>query len=134
MTPREVFDRAVRLLLAHDMAGFAGLWAVDGTMEFPFAVPGGVRRLEGRAAVADYLSDYTSIVDVRTVPAPVVHTTGDPEVIVAEFAAEGVAVATGEPYRMPYVAVIRVRDGEIVEYRDHWNLAVAGHAFAGFAA
>ncbi|MEQ3553920.1 nuclear transport factor 2 family protein [Pseudonocardia nematodicida] len=134
MTPHEVFDRAIALLLDHDMVGFAGLWAVDGTMEFPFAAPGGVRRLDGRAAVANYLRDYTSLVDVRSVPESVVHTTGDPEVIIAEFAAEGVAVATGQPYRMPYVAVIRVRDGEIVSYRDYWNLAVAGDAFTGFAA
>ncbi|MHA6617871.1 hypothetical protein [Pseudonocardia sp. DLS-67] len=46
MTAPDVVDRALELLLAHDMAGFAGLWAADGTMEFPFAPDGYPRRLD----------------------------------------------------------------------------------------
>ena len=47
-----------------------------------------------------------------------VHETTDPEVIVAEFQYEGTVVETGEPFTIPAVFVMRVRDGKIVESRD----------------
>jgi ketosteroid isomerase-like protein len=113
--------RALQLLLDKDMAGFAGLWAVDGVMEFPFAPPGYPSRLEGRAAIEDYLRDYPKMLDVQGFPRQVVHQSTDPDVVVVEFDAEGTVVATGRPYRFSYIAVITTRDGEIVSYRDYWN-------------
>jgi ketosteroid isomerase-like protein len=47
-TARDLFAESLRLLLAKDMAGYAGLWAVDGVMEFPFATADYPARLEGR--------------------------------------------------------------------------------------
>ncbi|MGW4213068.1 nuclear transport factor 2 family protein [Lentzea sp. NPDC004789] len=113
--------RALQLLLDKDMAGFAGLWAVDGVMEFPFAPPGYPARLEGRAAIADYLRDYPKTLDIQGFPRQVVHQSTDPDVVVVEFDAEGTVVPTGRPYRFSYIAVITTRDGEIVSYRDYWN-------------
>jgi ketosteroid isomerase-like protein len=113
--------RALQLLLDKDMAGFAGLWAVDGVMEFPFAPPGYPSRLEGRAAIEDYLRDYPAMLDIQGFPKQVVHQSVDQDVVVVEFDAEGVVVATGRPYRFSYIAVITTRDGEIVSYRDYWN-------------
>jgi ketosteroid isomerase-like protein len=46
----------------------------------------------------------------------------------AEWAASGVVVTTGRPYRMPYIAVITVGPEGITGYRDYWNLAVAAEA------
>lgn len=113
--------RALQLLLHKDMAGFAGLWAVDGVMEFPFAPPGYPSRLEGRAAIEEYLRDYPKMLDIQGFPKQVVHQSVDQDVVVVEFDAEGVVVATGRPYRFSYIAVITTRDGEIVSYRDYWN-------------
>jgi uncharacterized protein len=131
MTTLEVVDRAMDLLLAHDMAGFAGLWAVDGTIEFPFAPAGYPQRLEGRAAVADYLRDYTDHVDLRAITSRTVHQTVDPDVVVVEFEVDGTAVHTGRPYRMRYISVITVRDGEITGYRDYWSPVAAAEALGG---
>ncbi|MGW6930478.1 nuclear transport factor 2 family protein [Lentzea sp. NPDC054927] len=117
----DLIPKALQLLLDKDMIGFAGLWAEDGVMEFPFAPPGYPSRLEGRAAIEDYLRDYPKMLDIRGFPKQVVHQSVDPDVAVAEFDAEGVVVATGKPYRFSYIAVITVRDGEIVSYRDYWN-------------
>ncbi|MCD9594586.1 nuclear transport factor 2 family protein [Streptomyces sp. 8ZJF_21] len=117
----KVFERAKKLLLGHDMRGFADLWAVDGTMEFPFAPPGRPRLLEGREAVREYLRDYTDHIDLRTVTHEVVHLTEDPAVLIVEFSVDAVAVGTGRPLHPTYIAVITVRDGEIASYRDYWN-------------
>lgn len=126
---RSTFNRAVELLLAHDMTGFAHLWAPTGTMDFPFAAGDQPAHLDGRDAVEEYLGGYTAMVDVRDARVHAVHTTADPDTLVAEWEASGVVVATGRDYRMPYVAVISVGPDGIISYRDYWNLAVAADAF-----
>lgn len=131
MNPRELVEHALELLLAKDMAAFAGLWAEDGILEFPFAAPGYPPRLDGRAAVADYLRGYPDVLDVREIPAKMLHQTDDPDVVIAEFEAAGIVVATGQPYTMRYIAVITVRDGEIARYRDYWSPLAATEAMGG---
>lgn len=116
-----VIDRAMEMLLAHDMTGFAHLWAPHGTIEFPFAGPGQPARLDGRAAVADYLDGYTDTFDIRGITAQTRHQTLDPDTVVVEFEAAGVVVASQNPYSMRYVAVITVRADGIASYRDYWN-------------
>jgi uncharacterized protein len=50
-----------------------------------------------------------------------VHQTTDPEVIVAEFEYQGTDPDTGEPYALPGIFVLRVRNGEIVSSRDYFD-------------
>lgn len=127
-TPEEVFRRGLDLLLAADMDGFADLWAEDGTMEFPFAAVGSPERLDGREEVRRYLEHFPQMVDYREFPSVAVHRTLDPEVIVVEFGASGRIVSTGKPFEMKYVAVITVREGRIVSYRDYWSPIMAAAA------
>ena len=130
-TAHDLFTQSLRLLLAKDMTGYAGLWAVDGVMEFPFAPPNYPTRLAGRAAIEDYLRGYPDLLDVREITEQTVHRTTDPDVVVAEFEAAGRVVATGRPYRMRYAAVVTARDGEIVSYRDYWNPLAAAELLGG---
>lgn len=119
-TPEDVYRKSVEYLLAEDIPGWVGLWDESGVMEFPFAPPGAPGRLDGRAAVAEYMKGYPELLRPTAVE-EVLHRTEDPEVIVVEMRAEGQVVATGQPYDMSYVAVLTVRDGRIVHYRDYWN-------------
>ncbi len=116
-----VVDRALELLLAHDMTAFALLWAPEGTMEFPFAAGGQPPRLDGRSAVAEYLSGYTEMLDVRAIASQRRHQTADPSTVIVEFEVDGVAVSAQRPYRMPYIAVITVGADGITNYRDYWS-------------
>jgi uncharacterized protein len=125
MTPSALVDRALDLLLAKDMVGFAGLWAADGIIEFPFAAAGYPPQVTGRAAIEDYMRDYPKLLDVQQIVAKTVHETADADVVVVEFEAAGVVVQTAKPYRMRYIAVITARDGEILRYRDYWSPAAA---------
>src|ERR1700722_2889693 len=119
-TARETVEAAFDLLLAKDMIGFAHLWAVDGTMDFPFAPAYSASHLEGREAIIEYLRDYPARIDLHGFRDVVIHETTDAEVVVVEMQAEGTVVATGLPYDIRYIAVIAVRDGEIASYRDYW--------------
>ncbi|MGV0837047.1 nuclear transport factor 2 family protein [Mycolicibacterium thermoresistibile] len=131
MSAVDMVDRALELLRAQDMAGFANLWALDGVMEFPFAAPGYPQRVAGREAVADYLRGYPDLLEIREFPTKVVHQSVDPDVVIVEFEAAGVVTATGDPYRMRYIAVITVRDGKIQNYRDYWSPLAAAEAMGG---
>jgi ketosteroid isomerase-like protein len=56
----------------------------------------------------------------------VVHTTGDPEVVIAEFDYDVRNTATGRQSTVANVQVLRVRGGQIVatrDYHDHLRLA-----------
>ncbi|WP_033288482.1 nuclear transport factor 2 family protein [Amycolatopsis jejuensis] len=116
-----MIDRALDLLVQHDMTGFTALFAEDAVLEFPFAAPGQRERVAGRAALAEYLRGYPDLLDVREVVAKTVHETADPEVSIVEFELAGIVVATQRPYRMRYLAVLTVRDGLIQHYRDYWS-------------
>jgi uncharacterized protein len=50
-----------------------------------------------------------------------IHQTIDPEVIIAEFEYQGTVAGTGEPFALPAIFVLRVRDGEIVSSRDYFD-------------
>ncbi|WP_017607558.1 nuclear transport factor 2 family protein [Nocardiopsis xinjiangensis] len=119
--PVEVFHQGLDLLLDKDMDGFIGLFTDDAVMEFPFAPPGRPDRLEGHAAVHEYLIGYPDWLDLRRIKDSTVHQTHDPRVIIAEFSAEGVVVASGEPYQARYISVVTIRDGRIAHFRDYWS-------------
>ncbi|WP_280508202.1 nuclear transport factor 2 family protein [Nocardia flavorosea] len=130
-TAEDLYAESLRLLLAKDMTGYAGLWAVDGVMEFPFAGPGYPARLEGRGAITDYLRGYPDLLDIQEVTPHTLHRSTDPGTVVAEFDAAGRVVATGRPYRMRYVAVLTAYDGEITSYRDYWSPLAAAEFMGG---
>lgn len=124
-TPREVFDRLHRFVLDYDAESQAQLFAPEAVWEFPFAPEGIPRRIEGREAVRSLgkmgmerskqsgrrLTGYHSVV---------IHETSDPEVIIVEFELHGEETATGKAYQIPYIQVLRVREGLIVSLRDYF--------------
>ncbi|MFI8998782.1 nuclear transport factor 2 family protein [Streptomyces sp. NPDC053542] len=134
--PAALYRHSLRLLLDKDIPAWTGLWAEDGVMEFPFAPEGRPRRLEGKAAVGDYMRHYPDHIDLHDFPDLRIHRTEDPETLVVEMRGVGRLVETGRPFDMTYIAVVTVREGLITSYRDYWNpLAVleSGADFAGSA-
>ncbi|GAA1448760.1 nuclear transport factor 2 family protein [Nocardiopsis tropica] len=133
-SPADLYRHGLRLLLDKDMAAWVALWAEDGLMEFPFAPEGWPKRLEGRDAVAAYMSRYPDHIDLHDFPELRIHLTAEPGTVVAEMRGVGRLVETGRPFDMTYIAVVTVRDGLISSYRDYWNpLAVleTGADFTG---
>jgi hypothetical protein len=51
----------------------------------------------------------------------VIRETDDPEVVVAEITHHGWSKASNAPYRITALGVIRVRDGQILQYDDYMN-------------
>jgi ketosteroid isomerase-like protein len=127
LSPREVFERLHRAVQDdYDMETQVALFAEDGVLEWPFAPAGMPRRIEGRETIRRVLGAAGDrarqagrrIAGYRAV---VVRETTDPEVIVAEFDLHGEVRATGDAYRLSFIQVLRVRNGQIVSMRDYFN-------------
>ncbi|MBB4930468.1 hypothetical protein F4561_001288 [Lipingzhangella halophila] len=121
MPPADLYRHSLRLLLDKDIDGWVALCDENIVFEFPFAPEGFPARLEGRAAVADYMRGYPDHIDLRDIPSLLIHQTTERNTIVAEFRGTGRMVATGAPFDMTYVAVVTVANGRIAHYRDYWN-------------
>jgi hypothetical protein len=107
--------------LAPDAEDFLAMCADDIVWEFPFATPGGVHRLEGKAAVASYLPKVAKLIKVDGGKMVAVHRSADPDIAIIEFEVTGTGAATGLPYNQRYICVFTTRDGKIVHFKDYWN-------------
>lgn len=125
------FRRGLQSLMDGDVAGWTSMWAEDGAMEFPYAPPGYPQRLDGKAAIDDYMRDYPATIEITSYTIDAFHQTVDPNVVVIELSVDGRAVKTGRPYSMRYVGIVTLRDGKIVNYRDYWNPLAAAAAMGG---
>ena len=121
MTPTDVFLRLVYGVADRDFEALPGLYAEQTDVRHPMS-PYGDHPLLSRDALREHFGGTGPRVAevVKFQPANLrIHETRDPEVIVAEFDYAGTAIATGEPFTVPCVFVLRVRDGLIVESRDY---------------
>ncbi|HYD87299.1 MAG TPA: nuclear transport factor 2 family protein [Vitreimonas sp.] len=124
-TPREVFLQLVhgvaKAVSDGDASPLPALYAESTDVSHPMH-PARIPPLTSRADLARHFGVGRAgyVPTVRFQPeAIVVHETADPEVIVAEFEYRGEVLATGEPFAVPCVFVMRVRAGLIVESRDY---------------
>jgi ketosteroid isomerase-like protein len=129
-TPQGVLGRYQRALIDRDADQLADLYAPDAVHELPFMFPGMPDRYEGREEVrAAYGTAWAASTarpdEVRVVA---VHLTDDPEVVVAEQVVAGTVATTGEPFELPGVLVLRVRDGRIIHVRDYMDGLAVAHA------
>jgi len=128
-SPREVFLALVNGIAAGDPDGLPELYAEQIDVVHPFDPLRGApyrSREEIRKGMERLRAAGPR--PRRRVGNVVIHETTDPEVIVAEFEYQGTSDA-GEPYALPAIFVMRVRDGQIVssrDYHDHLASARAG--------
>ena len=119
-TPREVFHALVHGVADRRYEDVVGLYAEQTHVVHPFH-PLRAPALRTRDDLrAHFRPAATGAPRVRRRPANIsVHDTTDPEVVVAEFAYQGTVVDTGEPFSVPCIFVVRVRDGQIIDSRDY---------------
>lgn len=110
-------DRYIR----KDYAAFLNLFADDIVFEFPYAQEPNPKRLDGKAALQQYLEKLGEVLEITSFTKPVIHIAADAPVFFAQFEASGKNMATGRPYEQSYISVIEVKNGKIVHYQDYWN-------------
>ncbi|MEU1310593.1 nuclear transport factor 2 family protein [Streptomyces cinnamoneus] len=131
--PVDLYRHGLRLLLNKDMPAWIDLWDENGIFEFPFAPEGWPERLEGKAAVAEYMRGYPDHIDLHDFPHVEIHQTTAPETIVVEMRGVGRLVGSESPFDMSYIAVVTVKNGLITRYRDYWNPLLVQDPATNFA-
>jgi ketosteroid isomerase-like protein len=124
-SPRSVFESLLQGISDGNWNDLADLYAEDAVVELPFT-PSSPTRLEGREAVRGHFAAAARLPLRIQASNVVVHDTGDPELIIAEFDYNGQVTTTGHSFRAANIQVLRVRNGEIASSRDYHNhLAIA---------
>lgn len=134
-TAVQLLRNSLDTFLAKDMKGWSELCAADVVAEFPFAPEGTPARFEGREALYEYLRNYPSFIDVKSIPTLKIYGTTDENVAIAEWSASGVVLGNGNAYEMSYATFVTFRNGLIAHYREYWNpqafqKAMSGGSFA----
>jgi ketosteroid isomerase-like protein len=119
LTPRDVFLALVNGVAEGRWEELPSLYAEETDVVHPFDPLRGPP-LRTRDELREHFRPTGTGPRLKRRPANIsIHETADPEVIVAEFEYQGTVVDTGEPFALPAVLVLRVRDGEIVSSRDY---------------
>ena len=132
-TPISVFvEGHLKHLLAQDVASWVDLWSDEGVFEFPYAPVGYTQRLDGKAAVANYMAGFPDKIKIDhfDVVGLVQNEAGTEGFL--EFTCNGKIVQTGRPYNQHYASFIKVNEqGKVLLYRDFWNPLIVIEAFGG---
>ena len=118
-TPTDVLAQRRHVILSGDADDFADLFAPDGVIEAPFAPPGAPARLEGREAIREYSRHVmASPLRLEDFEVTELYQTQDPEVVIVEMRTKGTVTTTGQSFAATSIQVLRIRDGQIVLFRD----------------
>lgn len=129
-TSREVVEQVLRAGREMDTETFANLIAPDGYIEWPYRPAGIPGRVEGRERIREFLAGAKGLVRFDEYRDTVIHETADPEVVIVEYGAHGTVLATGAPLHQTIIAVLRIRDGLVVSYRDYLDPLVLAETLA----
>jgi uncharacterized protein len=118
---RSTVERFLQATVSGHPEDIADCYASDVVIEMPFALeplyPARIEttreQLRARFGAGAAVRTYTGLGEVA------IHETADPEVVVVEFEVNGHLVATGEPFTIPFLLVMTIRDGRIVHSRDY---------------
>jgi ketosteroid isomerase-like protein len=131
ITTAELFRNSLDKFLAKDMKGLSDFWAENVVAEFPFSPEGMQNRFEGKEAFYNYLKDYPSFIDVKSLPTLKVYSTNDPNVVISEWSVSGVVIGNGNPYEMSYATFVTFENDLIVNYKEYWNPQAFQKAMSG---
>ncbi|GAA2210197.1 hypothetical protein GCM10009850_056560 [Nonomuraea monospora] len=111
----------LRTSLAGDTERLLELMAPDVVVEWPYRPEGVPGELRGRQAFAAFVAEHGGAITFHEYTGVEMHQTLDPEVVIVEYTVHGTVTATGRPFEQRPVTVLRVRDGQVVTYRDYVN-------------
>jgi ketosteroid isomerase-like protein len=91
----------------------------DAVHEFPFAPEGRPERLNGKAAIAEYMKNLPALVRFDSFDDVRVREAGDE--LIVEANGHGRRVGSGAPFHMQYVWFITHKNGRVSRFRDYMN-------------
>jgi ketosteroid isomerase-like protein len=122
-TPQEVLERFHQATIDGTLQDAIDWYDVEGVHELPFAPPPVPKRIEGREQIRAFMNAAAGKGSVKNEKLTDVEVweTADPEVVISEYTVHGRFEATGEPFEMRNVLVLRVRNGKIMLTRSYFD-------------
>lgn len=130
-TAREIVEQVLHASLKMDTDAFVRLLAPNCHLEWPYRPEGVPAALEGRDQIREFLTTQANgLVRFDEYRNIVIHETTDPEVVIVEYDVDGTVIPTGAPLHQRIIAVLTIRDGLVVSYRDYLNPLVLAETLA----
>ena len=121
----EAFKNHLHFLSNGRIAEWVDLFTEDGILEFPYATEGYPKLIQGKSSLMEYMVNFPNHFKVEFTNL-YFHPTANPNLVIAEFNSDGIAIETGNPYLQKYISVVTTNDdGEILKYVDFWNPIIA---------
>jgi len=131
--PRERNARVLRECFAAISAGdvdrLVAHYTSDYELELPYRSPHETFSIRGRDEVRAYLARAFERVELGLV-VTAEYPAADPDLIVAEYRAEGRLRASGSPYRNRYVGFWWFREGRVCRTREYYDPVAAAAALS----
>lgn len=135
-TPNLNTERASRLFKAHlavfdprSTSNYAELLTDDAVFEFPFAPAEFPSHVEGREAIAKYMTGLPQLAENWQFWDLTFSATTNPDVFFVEFKGSAEVIATKRKYEQTYIGRIETRGEKMSKYREFWNPQVIAYAF-----
>lgn len=125
-TPEQIVEHVRRMVAGEETHGqFADLFAEDGVMAYRFPTHHQPAEIQGREEIRAYFgkvrgANVREKIEVQSVETQCWRT-NDPDVAVAETTHRGWSKVKQDYYTFTAVAIIHLRDGEVVRYDDYMN-------------
>ncbi|MFO0688247.1 MAG: nuclear transport factor 2 family protein [Myxococcota bacterium] len=129
MSHLDVLRSAFSAMARGDADATVAHYTTDYVIEFPYPVARGAFKVEGRDTVRDYLARAFRVFRFE-LTIDVVHPSGDPDLVIAEYHGRGRALATGKPYDNRYVGFWWFRGDAVCRTREYYDQGVADAALA----
>jgi uncharacterized protein len=121
----QAFKNHLMYLSSGKIAEWVDLFTENGILEFPYATTGYPKKVQGKAALFEYMKNFPENFKVKFKNL-YFHPTANPNLVIAEFESDGVAISTNNPYLQKYISVFTTDDeGKIQKYVDFWNPIIA---------
>lgn len=117
-------------LVSSAATSFLDMCADNIVFEFPYAPKGFTKRLDGKAALEEYLPTVGDLLTIESMTLGRALISSNSDAATIEFSCKGYSNATGARYDQDYVSVIDLKDGLITRYRDYWNPVILLNATA----
>lgn len=117
----KVAEEVMATLGRADLEGFMAYFDEDGALEFPFHTPDEPPRIAGKSTIQEYLISTGGYKFPRAFPISAVYPGHDPEWVVIEFRGDFTDTRTDEDYSNRYIAVLRVKNGKIMLFREFFD-------------
>ena len=124
-----IAERWLQVLANSEFDAWQALVAEDVAMRFPFSPPGIPTECRGRDACLEIIRAFFAGIDQFAWRDVQVHPAADPDLVFVTARSEA-RLRNGRAYGNEYCLMIRLRGGQLSEYREYFNPLPAIAAFS----